>query len=93
MEGRPICSSEVERELLTPTGAALLTSLGFEFGRMPVMRVEKVGYGAGKDDLPHPNLLRLMIGRLEATSGNEKSMVIETNIDDMNPQFYDYIRY
>jgi uncharacterized protein (TIGR00299 family) protein len=91
MKGKPIYSSGVERELLTPTGAALLTSLGSEFGRMPVMKAERVGYGAGRDDLPHPNLLRLIIGKEETVAGKEKVMVVETNIDDMNPQLYDYV--
>jgi uncharacterized protein (TIGR00299 family) protein len=91
MKGKPIYSSGVERELLTPTGAALLTSLGSEFGKMPPMKVERIGYGAGKDDLPHPNLLRLIIGTSTVTSGKEIVTVIETNIDDMNPQFYDYL--
>ncbi len=91
MKGKPIYSSGVERELLTPTGAALLTSLGSEFGDMPPMRVEKVGHGAGRDDLPHPNVLRLITGTALHHSGMEKVMVIETNIDDMNPQFYDYV--
>ena len=91
MKGKPIYSSGVEKELLTPTGAAILTSLGSEFGPMPLMRVEKIGYGAGRDDLPHPNILRLMIGTSMEKSGKEKVTVIETNIDDMNPQFYDYI--
>ncbi len=91
MRGKPIYSSGVERELLTPTGAALLATLGSEFGSMPRIRVERVGYGAGRDDLPHPNLLRLVIGTSESTSGKETVAVIETNIDDMNPQFYDYV--
>ena len=91
MEGKPIYSSGVERELLTPTGAAILTTLSSEFGSMPLMKVERVGYGAGRDDLPHPNLLRLIIGTSESISGKEKVVVIETNIDDMNPQFYDYV--
>jgi uncharacterized protein (TIGR00299 family) protein len=91
MEGRPIYSSGVERELLTPTGAAILTTLGSEFGSMPPMKVERIGYGAGRDNLPHPNLLRLIIGDSESISGREKVVVIETNIDDMNPQFYDYV--
>jgi len=91
MEGKPIYSSGVERELLTPTGAALLTALGSEFGSMPLMKVERIGYGAGRDNLPHPNLLRLMIGSSGSISGMEKVIVIETNIDDMNPQFYDYV--
>jgi uncharacterized protein (TIGR00299 family) protein len=91
MKGKPIYSSGVERELLTPTGAAILTSLGSQFDQMPPMNLEKIGYGAGRDDLPHPNLLRLIIGTSTSTSGKERVIVIETNIDDMNPQFYDYI--
>ena len=91
MKGKPIYSSGVEKELLTPTGAALLTSLGSEFGEMPGVKVEKIGYGAGRDDLSRPNVLRLMIGIPSAISGKERVTVIETNIDDMNPQFYDYV--
>jgi uncharacterized protein (DUF111 family) len=86
-----IYSSGVEKELLTPTGAALLTSLGSRFGQMPPMRVEKIGYGAGRSDLSHPNVLRLVIGTSIGASGKERVVVIETNIDDMNPQFYDYV--
>jgi uncharacterized protein (DUF111 family) len=55
------------------------------------MSVEKIGYGAGRDDLPHPNLLRLIIGTSKSNFGKERVMVIETNIDDMNPQIYDYV--
>jgi uncharacterized protein (TIGR00299 family) protein len=91
MKGKPIYSSGVERELLTPTGAAILTAFGCQFGQMPPMSLERIGYGAGRDDLPHPNLLRLIIGTSTATPGKERVVVIETNIDDMNPQFYDYI--
>jgi len=91
MKGKPVYSSGVERELLTPTGAALLTSLGSQFGEMPAMKVEGIGYGAGRDDLPHPNLLRLIIGSSTVTTGKERVTVIETNIDDMNPQFYEYV--
>jgi uncharacterized protein (DUF111 family) len=49
MEGKPIYSSGVEAELLTPTGAAVLTSLGSQFGRMPLMKTERIGYGAGRE--------------------------------------------
>jgi len=55
------------------------------------MEVESIGYGAGRDELPQPNLLRLMIGTLVVSVGREKVTVIETNIDDMNPQFYEYL--
>ncbi|HUL20833.1 MAG TPA: nickel pincer cofactor biosynthesis protein LarC [Thermodesulfobacteriota bacterium] len=91
MEGKPIYSSGVDRELLTPTGAAILSTLGSEFGSMPRIRVERIGYGAGRDDLPHPNLLRLLVGTSESVSRKETVAVVETNIDDMNPQFYDYV--
>ena len=91
MEGKPIYSSGVERELLTPTGAAILTTLGSEFGSMPPIKVERIGYGAGRDNLPHPNLLRLIIGTSESSLPRERVTVVETNIDDMNPQFYDYV--
>jgi uncharacterized protein (TIGR00299 family) protein len=91
MVGKPIYSSGIERELLTPTGAAILTTLSSEFGSMPIMKVGRIGYGAGRDDFPHPNLLRLIIGDSESISEREKVVVIETNIDDMNPQFYDYV--
>jgi pyridinium-3,5-bisthiocarboxylic acid mononucleotide nickel chelatase len=91
MKGKPVYSSGAEAELLTPTGAALLSTLGTEFGNLPSMTVERVGYGAGKSDLPHPNLLRLMIGSLESSGPMETVAVLETNIDDMNPQFYDYL--
>lgn len=91
MKGKPVFSYGVEKELLTPTGAALLTSLGSKFGEMPAMKVERIGYGAGRDDFSHPNVLRLMVGTVSETSGREKVTVIETNIDDMNPQFYDYV--
>ncbi len=91
MKGKPIYSSGIEKELLTPTGAAVLTTLGSKFGEMPPMEVEKIGYGAGRDDLPHPNLLRLMIGSSLEESGRERVNVIETNIDDMNPQLFDHI--
>jgi len=91
MKGKPIYSSGIEMELLTPTGAAILTSLSYQFGDMPPMKVERIGYGAGRDDPPNPNLLRLMIGNPSENSGMERVTVIETNIDDMNPQFYDYI--
>lgn len=91
MKGKPIYSSGVERELLTPTGAAILTSLGSRFGEMPPMKVETIGYGAGRSDLPHPNVLRLMIGTSGTAPGKERVTVVETNIDDMNPQLYDYV--
>jgi hypothetical protein len=94
VRGKPIYSNGVEGELLTPTGAAILTTLASEFGSMPPMAVEKVGYGAGTAERTIPNLLRLAIGEADDESGkyaSERVAVLETNIDDMNLQIYDYL--
>jgi uncharacterized protein (TIGR00299 family) protein len=92
--GKPFYSSGVPGELLTPTGAAILTTIASDFGAMPAMTLEKIGYGAGTSDPALPNLLRILIG--EATDElrdyeKEHIAVIETNIDDMNPQVFDYL--
>jgi uncharacterized protein (DUF111 family) len=80
----------VEAELLTPTGAAILTTLA-EF-RQPALVPEAIGYGYGTKELPWPNALRVTIGEVpdrETADGAESDEVlIETNIDDMNPQFH-----
>jgi uncharacterized protein (TIGR00299 family) protein len=94
VKGKPIYSNGVEGELLTPTGAAILTTLASEFGSMPSMAVERVGYGAGTADRTIPNLLRLAIGEADDELGayaSERVAVLETNIDDMNLQIYDYL--
>jgi uncharacterized protein (DUF111 family) len=92
LEGVPIVGSEFNQELVTPTGAALLTSLVQEFGIIPHMSLLKTGYGAGKRDLPIPNVLRLLIGEgIEPSLSNypfqeEKLVCLECNIDNMNPR-------
>ncbi len=94
IQGRPIYSTGVEGELLTPTGAAILTTLASEFGAMPAMSLETTGYGAGNADISIPNLLRICIGETaEEAQGflSERVAVMETGIDDMNPQIYDYL--
>jgi uncharacterized protein (DUF111 family) len=94
VKGRPIYSSGVQGELLTPTGAAILTTLAEDFGPMPAMTVEQTGYGAGTSEPAIPNLLRVAIGfSRDAICGydSDRAAVIETNIDDMNPQVYDYL--
>ena len=58
----PIYSQGIKAELVTPTGAAIITTLAKGFGQMPPMKVERTGYGAGTKDLPIPNLLRVLIG-------------------------------
>jgi hypothetical protein len=63
VKGKPVYSTGVVGELLTPTGAAILTTLTSDFGPMPAMSVEKIGYGAGTSEPAIPNLLRVMIGQ------------------------------
>jgi uncharacterized protein (TIGR00299 family) protein len=90
----PIYGRDVDAELVTPTGAAVLTTVTEGFGSAPRMQVEQIGYGAGSRDLPLPNLLRVSIGpTVEEMKAYEEDvvMVIETNIDDMNPQFYEHV--
>jgi uncharacterized protein (TIGR00299 family) protein len=99
LKGIPVYSSGVEAELVTPTGAALVSTLAAEFGPMPAMKIERVGYGAGQRELPHqPNLARLVIGEESevpkaevGAPGNEVVSIVETNVDDMNPQIFGYL--
>jgi uncharacterized protein (TIGR00299 family) protein len=89
----PVVGSELDIELVTPTGAALLTLLADSFGPIPAMRLESTGYGAGSKDLPIPNIIRLLIGHQETDRNliQETLVMLETNIDDLNPEIYDYI--
>jgi hypothetical protein len=100
LQGVPIYGRDVDAELVTPTGAAILTTTAKSFGEIPLMRVKQVGYGAGTRELPIPNLLRLSIGTMdvigetsEKVEGYERdtATLIETNIDDMNPQWYEHV--
>lgn len=94
----PIYSSGIDGELVTPTGAALISTLADRFGPLPPMRVERIGYGAGAREIPgHPNLARLLLGEgaepvrvRDGTPGDEVVSVIEANVDDMSPQLYGY---
>jgi uncharacterized protein (TIGR00299 family) protein len=94
LKGVPVYSSDISFELTTPTGAVLVSSLSAEFGPMPNMSISKVGTGAGsKNFKEQPNILRLFIGQgmKTGTKTEDNVIVIETNIDDMNPQIYDYV--
>jgi pyridinium-3,5-bisthiocarboxylic acid mononucleotide nickel chelatase len=92
LKGLPVHGVSVESETVTPTGAAIVRTLGKEFGEQPPMIVEKIGYGAGqKDFTERPNLFRLVLGAPDLTSQREEMLVLETNIDDMNPQLYDHV--
>jgi len=93
LKGIPVRQTEIKGELVTPTGAAIISTLSEGFGPMPEMVVDKVGYGAGTKDLEEqPNLLRVSLGT--AGGGDYESdavNVVETNIDDMSPQVYDLL--
>jgi len=94
LRGAPTHSSGIQRELVTPTGAAIATTLAARFGAIPAMRLRGVGYGAGSTQLEEkPNVLRLLLGeRFETQIGEWDApiTVIETNVDDMSPQIYGY---
>jgi uncharacterized protein (TIGR00299 family) protein len=92
LEGIPCYSSGTRKELTTPTGAAFIGYFGKEFGSLPKMNIIKSGYGAGSHELKEiPNLLRVVLGEILTPSNTSTMKVIETNIDDMNPEFYDHI--
>jgi len=96
LQGKPTYSNGVQKELVTPTGAAIVAALCTSFGPQPPMSVSAIGYGAGTADLEgQPNVVRIMIG--EATEKtvagfDEEISVIEANLDDMNPQIYGYFQ-
>lgn len=89
----PVVGADIEGETVTPTGATLARTLAKQFGTMPAMRVERVGYGAGQRDWPdRPNVLRLTVGESadDATGLQvEQLTLLSCNIDDMNPQWYE----
>lgn len=95
LQGKPTYSNGVQRELVTPSGAAIVATLCDSFGPQPPMTVNAIGYGAGTADLEgQPNVLRMMIGEAaeKAVPGHDEEIaVIEANLDDMNPQIYGYV--
>ena len=91
LKGVPVYGSNIEAELVTPTGAAIISTLAENFGQMPPMKIDNIGYGAGQRDLPIPNLLRVSVGVLKKVYGDDVVSLIQTNIDDMNPEFYEHI--
>jgi uncharacterized protein (TIGR00299 family) protein len=93
LKGYPVYSSDIPFELTTPTGAAIISGMNADPYSLSKIKIEKIGYGAGNKDIENmPNTLRILIGK-EADAGGSKEFVtvIETNIDDMNPQFYEYV--
>lgn len=91
VQGAPIIPARVEGETVTPTGAAILTSLATEFGPLPEMVVKGVGYGAGmRDPEGAPNLLRIIHGVREREN-RESIWVLEADVDDMSPELFPYL--
>ena len=89
LKGAPIYSGPQQAEMVTPTGALLVSAYASEFGAIPPMKVTAIGYGAGSRDFAEtPNVLRVMIGDAEAKASPTSVVVIEADIDDMNPQIF-----
>jgi uncharacterized protein (TIGR00299 family) protein len=95
LKGVPVYGTDMQGELVTPTGAGIVSTLASTFGAAPPMAVHKIGYGAGKKVFDsHPNLLRLMLGArrpLSADTDPGDVVILETCIDDMNPELFGYL--
>ena len=95
LKGAPLCTSGIARELVTPTGAAIATTLATRYAEIPEMTLKAIGYGAGSAEFQEKaNVLRILIGETAVSHPGEywdaPVTVIETNIDDMSPQIYGY---
>jgi uncharacterized protein (TIGR00299 family) protein len=89
LQGAPIYSGPQQAELVTPTGALLVSGFAEAYGAVPRMRLRAVGYGAGSRDFADtPNVLRVMIGDADAARSHRAVAVLEAEIDDMNPQIF-----
>lgn len=89
LKGVPVYSGEVPMELVTPTGALIVTGYADSFGALPPMTIESIGYGAGeRDPKHHPNVLRLLVGDASAAAQAHRVVELSCEIDDMNPQLF-----
>ncbi len=93
LKGVPFYAGEIKGELLTPTGAAIITTVCNEYGPIPQMTTESTGYGAGTREYPDfPNVLRVFVGETELTvATDERLWMIETNLDDASPQIIGHV--
>lgn len=90
LKGIPTFSSGIKKELTTPTGAAMIGFYADQFGSLPAMKIIDDGYGAGDHIIPKmPNILRVILGEVDEESDDEELVMIEANIDDMNPELYE----
>ncbi len=91
LKGAPLAPCAIQAELTTPTGAAILMSIVNEWVDQPVMRLERIGYGAGQRDLPEQaNVLRLFVGTTESRVGTDQVWVLQTNLDDVSAEVVGY---
>ena len=91
LKGVPLVDLPIEAELTTPTGAAILTTVADEFGPLPEITVERIGYGAGSRELAEqPNVLRLFVGTSQPTAEADRISVLETNLDDIPAELVGY---
>ena len=98
LKGVPVYDGGINDEMVTPTGAGIITSYVKKFDERPLMEVKKIGYGAGEKDFAIPNILRVTIGEIAVKNKSalgdyirDEAILVETNIDDMNPEIYDFI--
>ena len=93
LKGVPFYATEIKGELLTPTGAAIITSVCSEYGPIPQMTTEITGYGAGtREYQDFPNVLRVLIGETKGTgASDERLWMLETNLDDASPQIIGHV--
>ncbi|MBR9976475.1 MAG: nickel pincer cofactor biosynthesis protein LarC, partial [Bacteroidetes bacterium] len=93
LKGYPVELTALPYELTTPTGATIIATLSSGvLARDCVLRVDAIGYGAGTKEFPElPNMLRLVVGEIDTPSTDEALLLLETNIDDMNPELYPYV--
>lgn len=92
LQGVPVYGTGVPHELVTPTGAAIVTSFVDAFGPLPNMKIHQIGYGVGSRRLEEmPNMLRIVLGDTEPVLARDYVTVIETNIDDMNPEIFGFV--
>jgi hypothetical protein len=92
LKGVPVHSAGMEGELVTPTGAAIIKVIATEFGSIPPMKIDRIGYGVGaKNFKERPNLLRIISGEPEGNIQTDRAIVIETNVDDMSSQIHGYL--
>ena len=94
LKGKPIYAGEIEGEFVTPTGAAIISTVCDRFESLPAMEISATGYGAGtRNPKGFPNALRVLVGESEGTyaAADERLLMIETNIDDMSPQLFGHV--